>query len=62
MKRYDMKKILADPVLRRRLIVRSVIATQAREDIAVSWADAYRIYDEQFKERADHEKEKRHRA
>ena len=51
MKRYDMKKILADPVMRRRLIVRGVIVVQAREGIEVSWADAYRIYDEQKQER-----------
>lgn len=47
MKRYDIKKILADPAMRRRLIVRGVRVIQAREGIEVSWADAYQIYDEQ---------------
>lgn len=54
MKRYDMKRILADPTLRRWLITRSVVVTQAREDIYVSQIEAERIYDEHQKERQNH--------
>lgn len=36
LKRYDIKKLLANPDLRRRLIVESTRVTQAREDIQVS--------------------------
>ena len=36
LKRYDIKKLLAKPDLRRRLIVESTRVTQAREDIEVS--------------------------
>src|SRR6266496_4261015 len=36
LKRYDIKKLLANPNLRRRLIVESTRVTQAREDIHVS--------------------------
>ena len=36
LKRYDIKKLLANPDLRRRLIVESTRVTQAREDIHVS--------------------------
>ena len=43
-KRYDMKKLLADPELRRKLIVQSTIATQAREGIDVSEAQAEDSY------------------
>jgi len=32
-RRFDMKTLLADPELRRKLIVQSTIATQAREGI-----------------------------
>ncbi len=46
LKRYDMKKILGDPVLRRWLITRSVVVTQAREGIEVTQEEAERIYDE----------------
>jgi hypothetical protein len=35
LKRYDIKKLLANPDLRRRLIVESTRVTQAREDIHV---------------------------
>ncbi len=36
LKRYDIKKLLANPDLRRRLIVESTRVTQAREDIEVA--------------------------
>lgn len=44
LRRYDMKKLLADPELRRKLIVQGTIATQAREGIDVSKADAEDSY------------------
>lgn len=43
-KRYDMKKLLGDPELRRKLIVQGTIATQAREGIDVSEAQAEDSY------------------
>lgn len=43
-RRYDMKKLLADSELRRKLIVQSTIATQAREGIDVSEAEAQDSY------------------
>lgn len=43
-KRYDMKKLLADPELRRKLIVQGTIATQAREGIDVTEAEVEDSY------------------
>jgi len=43
-KRYDLKKLLGDPDLRRKLIVQGTIATQAREGIDVSEAQAEDSY------------------
>jgi hypothetical protein len=50
LKRYNMKKILADPKLRRELIIQSTIATQAREGIIVTREEAESSYDEVMKE------------
>lgn len=44
LRRFDIKKLLQDPDLRRRMIVRSTIATQAREGIDVSKEDAENSY------------------
>jgi hypothetical protein len=44
LRRYDMKKLLADPELRRKLVVQSTIATQAREGIDVSEAEVEDSY------------------
>jgi len=44
LKRYDIKKLLSKPDLRRRLIVESTRVTQAREDIEVSEAQAENSY------------------
>jgi len=47
--RYDMKRLLSDPKykdLRRSMMVHSLIATQAREGIDVSFEEAYKVYDE----------------
>jgi hypothetical protein len=44
-KRVDIKAILRDPAKRRELMVRSIIATQAREGITTSRAQAEAAYD-----------------
>ncbi len=41
MKRVDIKAILADPILRRMLMVRVIMATQAREGIETTAENAY---------------------
>jgi hypothetical protein len=43
--RPDLKAILRDPVKRRKLMVRTIIATQAREGIITSRAQAEAAYD-----------------
>jgi hypothetical protein len=45
MKRVDIKAILRDPAKRRELMVRTIIATQAREGIKTSRAQAEAAYD-----------------
>lgn len=44
LKRFDIKKLLENPDLRRRLVVNSTIATQAREGIDVSKEEAENSY------------------
>ena len=44
-KRVYLKKILADPDLRRKLMVSTIQATQAREGIETSAEQAARAYD-----------------
>jgi hypothetical protein len=44
LRRFDIKELLKDPDLRRRMIVRSTIATQAREGIDVSHEEAENSY------------------
>lgn len=51
LKRYDIKKILADPVQRREMIIRGTIAIQAREGIDVTYEEAARSYDQVMKEK-----------
>lgn len=51
-RRVDIKAILADPALRRRLAVRCIIATQAREGIVTTREQAERAYDKVRAERA----------
>jgi hypothetical protein len=51
MKRVDIKAILRDPVQRRELCVRTIIATQAREGIVTTRAQAEAAYDNVQKER-----------
>lgn len=45
MRRVNIKMILADPKLRRELIIRTIIATQAREGIDTTWEQAQVAYD-----------------
>jgi hypothetical protein len=45
MKRVDIKAILRDPAKRRELTVLTIIATQAREGITTSRAQAEAAYD-----------------
>lgn len=56
LKRYNMKKILADPKMRRELIIQGTIATQAREGIIVTREEAEASYDEVMKEKYEHQK------
>ena len=51
MKRVDIKAILRDPVKRRELTVRCIIATQAREGIVTNRAQAEAAYDKVQRER-----------
>lgn len=48
--RVDIKKILADPRLKRELMVSTIIATQAREGIVTTKEQAERAYDKIQKE------------
>lgn len=50
-KRVDIRAILADPVLRKRLMVDTIIATQAREGIITTVEQAEAAYDKVQKER-----------
>ena len=43
--RVDLKAILTDPVKRRKLMVQVIIATQAREGIVTTTAQAEAAYD-----------------
>jgi hypothetical protein len=51
MKRIDVKALLADPARRRRLLVGVIRATQAREGIDTSEAQAQAAYDTVHAER-----------
>jgi hypothetical protein len=50
-KRADIKAILRDPGQRRELVVSTIIATQAREGITTTRAQAEAAYDKVQKER-----------
>jgi len=49
--RVDIKAILRDPAKRRELMVRTIIATQAREGIQTSRAQAEAAYDKVRREK-----------
>ncbi len=49
--RVDIKKILADPILRRKIMVATIIATQAREGIETTEKQAGQAYDKIINER-----------
>jgi hypothetical protein len=57
-KRFDIQKILKDPVLRRKLMIPTIIATQAREGITTTYEQAAAAYDKVQKEREDGKKKK----
>lgn len=44
-KRFNIKKLLANPAHRRELMIRSIIATQARENITTTREQAEAAYD-----------------
>jgi hypothetical protein len=44
-KRVNIRAILADPKLRRDLMIRTIIATQAREGITTTYDQAAAAYD-----------------
>jgi hypothetical protein len=50
-RRVDIKAILANPVTRRRLMVRNIIAIQAREGITTTQEQAEAAYDKVLKEK-----------
>lgn len=47
MKRIDIRALLADPVKRRNLMVRAIMALQAREGIDTTVAQARAAYDKE---------------
>ncbi len=51
MHRVDIKAILRDPVKRRQLMVRCIIATQAREGVVTTQEQAEAAYDKIQKEK-----------
>lgn len=51
LKRYDMKKILANADMRRWLITRSTVITMAREGIDISQEESERSYDKVVQEK-----------
>jgi len=44
-KRVDIKKLLANPVLKKELMVRVIVATQLREGIVTTIEEANRAYE-----------------
>jgi hypothetical protein len=50
-KRVDIRAILANPVLRKRLMVTTIIAIQAREGIETTYEQAEAAYDKVQRER-----------
>lgn len=56
MKRIDIKAVLSDPVLRRRLLAHCLQATQAREGRQISLQRAYEVYDKVHAEMSDGQK------
>ena len=55
LKRYDIKKILGNPELRRQLIAESTRITQLREGIEVTLDECLVSYDEMMKEKRKYE-------
>lgn len=51
LKRFDIKKILANPELRRWIIASSTVATMAREGIDITLEESLASYDKVMKEK-----------
>ena len=51
LKRYDIKKIYGNPILRRELIANSTVVTMAREGIDITMDEALASYDMVMKEK-----------
>lgn len=51
LKRFDIKAILTDPAVRRMMVARSTVATQAREGIDITLQEALESYDRMLKEK-----------
>lgn len=51
LKRYDIKKLLADPARRRMMIAQSTVVTMAREGIDITLEESLKSYDQVMKEK-----------
>jgi hypothetical protein len=51
LKRYDIKKLLADPAKRRMMIAYSTVVTMAREGIDITLAESLASYDAVMREK-----------
>jgi hypothetical protein len=51
LKRYDIKKLLSDPEIRRQMIAYSTVVTMAREGIDITLEESLKSYDEVMKEK-----------
>lgn len=51
LKRYDIKKLLSDPIMRRWMIANSTVVTMAREGIDITMEESLKSYDEVMKEK-----------
>ena len=51
LKRYDIKKLFADPARRRMMIAESTRVTMAREGVDITLAESLASYDQVMKEK-----------
>lgn len=58
-RRVNIEEILADPELRRELMIDTIIATQAREGITVTRERAAEVYDEYQEDKRKRESKRR---
>ncbi|MGO9120687.1 MAG: hypothetical protein ACLQPD_24120 [Desulfomonilaceae bacterium] len=61
-KRFDIKKILSDPKLRRDLIIPTIIATQAREGVTTTYEQAADAYDKIQEEKRQRKRSRKKRS